>query len=408
MTSEPGNKGRIIGSWWNALVTLRENPLARYYLLAQRRRITSVPWWQRWLSVILLVILLAIFLGYLWLWGGMPGSEVAEFISTIFYLLAIPVLAIWVVAGVYTAARDSMAVLGLGHKYTTSVVADDMLASSELSDAQIVVGVLWILLPPLWWRAWIGALVIWLFAFQYTIQSATEVSAVSYGQPSPAHSFVLAVLGVPPIAVAGMLAALVLILFLVTMGRSSTSLLGSVCGALTALAQAGWLIIGLILVTQGYYFFGAQYSYGTPVPAIAFMAWGIAFAVLAVLLCGFAARFGWLRPVLAIGMPLVLIIAGMASAVFVADLFGVHLSENIAGVAISLSGALAWCWSSMTVVNPLAIPSAACIGANLATGVQHVFLQPWLWGMLVAMQLVLLLFFAHFARISVHRRRVGC
>ena len=378
----------------------------------------------------------------------------AGWVTAIYNAIVIPTLLVWIATGVFTVVRDSMSVLSRWQKRRSQLAIDDMLATSTVSDEEFLVGVLRVLLPPLWLRSAVGAVAIWLIAFL----SRIEMRSYAGSEWQAEQVFRLGLITVGAIALTGALAGLIIALWLIGMGAgSATPLFGSVAGILAAIAQLAWLPPAMMLLLDFSYWDAdlVMFPADLVVAALAIIlllavlvaviirrvsapaafviavimlliAWGTTetrltmgdFTLAELITCILVAlvvfpcavlclRYRALMPVFVLGV----LLASLGTAIWVTSgaFFGVYSVMNSfaygGGETVVIS--VLWLYGVFSLANPLAAPSGLCYGQELGRAAESLFCQPWRLALLVLMQMVLVLSGAWFAREAIRQRRMG-
>jgi hypothetical protein len=228
---------RGFAAWQAAWRDLGDNPLVQYILLAERRRRRRTQR-QRGIAYFLIVAILAvpwlIMLVDQSLSNGMDWETVLTWGLTYFALL----YAIWLAEGVFNTVRDALTVLAPPSKLTTSLALDDTLASSSLSDEEIVAGVLRILLPPLLRRGLTGSALLWAGV----MMAVTE--GFSHWSTEAEKLLVLLPLAILLMALSSFLGAAALVLFYLAASQTQHVLALSTGAVVAVLGQLAWVGIG--------------------------------------------------------------------------------------------------------------------------------------------------------------------
>jgi hypothetical protein len=151
---------------------LQDNPIARYGLLQQRRRAALAPQWRTWLAALILLLVSAgigmplVRIAILRLDGhgvyhlsSAPWQYFGPWLYyTILYTVAALALAyvLWLAQGIFAAVRDATLALASPRAGCATAV-DELVAISALSNSEIMLGTLKLLLVPLIPRIVIGA-----------------------------------------------------------------------------------------------------------------------------------------------------------------------------------------------------------------------------------------------------------
>lgn len=232
---------RGLAAWQAAWQGLPENPIAHYLHKAEQRRRQR----SRRRSVASYILLTVIFGGF-WLlvifgemiFGGgwidldwrFTTIAVLGFISVFFCL--------WLGVGIYNAVRDALLVLAPPTKLTSSLALDDTLAASSLGDEDIVLGVLRILLPSLWWRGLAGSVLFWLWML------VAMTSGLEQWKTEAEQLLVLMPLAIFLMLLSSALGAVSLLLFYLAISQSRSVIALSAGAILVTLGQLVWIAVG--------------------------------------------------------------------------------------------------------------------------------------------------------------------
>jgi hypothetical protein len=267
---------------WQALRGLRDNPIAHYGMLQERRLVARTPGRWRWLAGALLVLACAacspvvghqLFQQFINI--GIYSFRSADLLaSTVYYSLITLALAsaAWLAQGVFTTVRDAVLMLSSHRAHTLSCV-DELVAISSLSNTEVLAGVLKLLARPLLPRILLGASLpgLWLNGllvfgqhaiFQHAVYTGVSGYTKHYLQqdkllPSSAYSLksIMALEGASALcfvsmSLLGILALISLLLFVITCGRKTgNALIASSAAFLQAASQlAQSIILGNITV----------------------------------------------------------------------------------------------------------------------------------------------------------------
>ncbi len=142
-----------LAAWAEAIRGVRDNPLVTHLRLAERRRLARIPRWRRNLPLLLIAGGLGLLVFY-WAssnWTGLGYPRYAMYtIGALFCAIALALGLL--MQGVFQAVTGALGVLGRYHKRPSHLCLDDFTCLSSLSDHEIVVGAVGVLLPPLLWR----------------------------------------------------------------------------------------------------------------------------------------------------------------------------------------------------------------------------------------------------------------
>jgi hypothetical protein len=228
---------RGFAAWQDAWHNLSDNPIAEYLLLAEYRRQRRAQR-QRNIAYFLTAVILAA-LWFVMLAGITSGNSIdwrSVMVWGLSYLVLLYVL--WLIDGVFHTVRDALQVLAPPTKQAASLALDDTLAVSGISDEEVVLGVLRILWPPLWWRGLVGSVVLWLVVMVALTEGGTVWNS------GVEKVFVLLPVGVSLTALASGLGALALILFYLSMSQALPVLSLSTGGIIAVLVQLAWMVAG--------------------------------------------------------------------------------------------------------------------------------------------------------------------
>ena len=238
---QPAANPTGLAAWIAAWRGLPENPVASHLLLAERRRHNRARR-RRLASYILMTAIfgglwLLVLVGEVLTTGGWKDID-AQFVCITGLGLISVLYCLWLGVGVFNAVRDALLVLAPPSKLTSGLALDDTLACTSIGDEDIVLGVLRILLPPLWWRGILGSALFWA----WTLVAITE-GLEGWGREAEKLLVMLPV-AVSLMALSSALGAVVLLLFYLAISRMQSPL-GLSAGAVVAtLAQLVWIAIG--------------------------------------------------------------------------------------------------------------------------------------------------------------------
>lgn len=401
--------------WIEAWRGLRDNPLAVYLSQAEARRQQRLGWWRRnRLYVIVLLLLLALgsfsVENYVtsyddFLWGLLDSPE---FILSYLALVVLPLYLLWAGQGLYRGLLDALLVLAPPSRRTHALTIDDLSAITLLTDREIVTGALSVLLPPLLLRLAVGVFLAWqmILAFAYGTQFL-DWYILPYGMENDSN-FVMA-LALGPLTMAalfcsGALALMILLLYMLAVGREMNATLASASAAIMVLAQAAYTPVAFGLLLAGLEDIPVDTSQLTCLVEKIVLGAALAWLVAAALR-GAELSSRWCYT-LAAGTPLLVI--ALPLLVFLPVGYWTGWESDVMNAMIYPLFAYAVQISAASVLCPLAIPSAQCWGASLDQFYDISFIESWRYPLLLLLQLGLLAVVANYALRAVRlRRRAG-
>jgi hypothetical protein len=383
------------------------------YLLFTAHRRTAGTKTRRqlglWLGLLPLGIALAIlwpwlvidnaFIGLSELFAPLSNSEVLEPLVYLALGLATLAYAAFAMGRAFAVVGDALRVLAISPRHHWQLAIDDLLSATTISDREIVMGFLRIIMPRLWPVSFLGAALCWLWLLVTT-------QDIFYYSFTAEHLFFLqtAPVTIGCVTLAGLLGGLVLVLWLIAHGRGSSGRYSApITGALICIGHgvhvpfsAGWLI-GLREMTVGYYSNDDIAYYLLICLPLAYAAVAAGYWMLLPSAKGYhsTAYRAFLAP---LAYPLVMaLIPAMAFLIF--DVFP---DEDFMG-AILMSHHMGW--SGTTLITPLAVPSFLCLGVGFQDWLVAPQLLEYNFILLILQQLVMIAIGLHHARLAVNRRR---
>lgn len=384
-------------SWAAAWVGIRHNPLAAYWMRAERHRLSTVRWWKRNLGLLILLALLSIGLTIrlvlLTLEVLAPENDpgfARMAVSTGTGLLAVGAsifAGTWLLARFYTVAQLALGFLEKQPRQQLRQTLDDMLAVSALSEQETLVGLglhsLRLMLPPL----------LLLSLLRVGAQLMRTGLPASLGGALDTLGSALLVLAYAVLG--GALAVLALTYLMVSVGLVPRA------GMMPSVGAALQLLMQLALLGGAFYaVFLSRGMQGEEFNAMATAMYGTLMVLTVGLLLYLARRLDWVRAAVAWAFPLVLAAVGML--VYGSFAVGDDLLSWIEPITVGFT----WVLQCFAIVAPL--PAEA-----LSVEVLFTYSEPtisgawWQMGILLAMQLILLWGCAEFARDAIRRRKWG-
>ena len=438
--------------WREAWRGLPENPLARYLLIARQRAYLRLPFWRRhWLMLVTveLVAFYAIYISFIFeplMSSGTSARsklEALDFVLGTISSLTVMVYSVWLCQGVYSAVLDSLRALGQSPRRLTALGLDDSGVLTQLSDREIVLSFVRVILPPLLRRVVIGAAVTvvslvgiaasyeLVIAFNFGPMNAQKIVAVLMGStgqwadsvartsvllPNLWQALLLSPLTFICCLISGVLAALAGSMLMLAVGRGSTETGASGAAALSVVAIMAHLWSSSIWPSRMYsaFHYAVVQFPGRPGQGILLLVNVIAVVLLVAMVtgaCAWAARSRAAHQAMPVAILLSAILAGIAAnqapylllslAPDSVHSFDVRHYE----ILLRVEAAIPWTLSSLAPYNPMAAPSLLCWGID--ANIEYLTnIAEWLrWPLLVVLQLSLVAVFAHFARDAVARRR---
>lgn len=387
----------IGGSWAQAWLSIRHNPLAAYWIRAERHRLSTVAWWKRNLGLLILLALISLgltirlvlfTLEVLAPENGPGYAHMAVRTGTGLLVVGATIFAgAWLLGRFYTIAQLALGFLEKQPRQQLRQTLDDMLAVSALSEQETLVGLglhsLRLALPPL------------------LLLSVLRVSANVLRTGLPASlggaldTLGSALLVLAYVVLGGALAVLALTYLMVSVGLVPRA------GMMPSVGAALQLLMQLALLGGVFYaVFASRGMQGEEFDAMAAVMYGTLTVLTVGLLLYLARRLDWMRAALAWAFPLVL--AAIAMLVFGAFALGDDLLFWMEPITVGF----AWVLQCLAVIAPM--PAEATSLASFSHHADPEITGSW-WqmGILLAMQLILLWGCAEFARDAIRRRKWG-
>jgi len=427
----PGWRANL-GAWLSSWRALPENALAGMLLVMEARR-RRLPFWRRHsFAIAVAAIMLATTALYVYAelqFTAQGSSKPSTVILASLAMLVLPVYAAWAVQGLFTAVVDAFSLLARPDRRAGRFTLDDLAAITLLSDRDIVLGALRVLLPPLFLRVLIGAallcvtmpLAAWSFSGGLIMQRpgliSGMVSPAQGGQsllgelwlvfaalPGWLRGLMASPLTFTTVALSGCLAVTAGMLYVLALGRGLSAGLGAITAMGMVIGQAlcGIAATGIAVVLPQTY----ESARGMPlasmlVAAAFFLVW------LSSMLLS-ARHVPLFRAGVAMGTPLLAIMSIIAYSLLAWQVLG----EGDATASAALN--YTWAWTSLLALNPVAVLSPALWGIEQA---QYGLEPGWVLGMpwwewlryplLLAVQVLLIAALAGYAEESVRLRRRG-
>jgi len=426
----PGWRAEL-AAWVDGWRALPDNPLAGMLRVMEARR-RRLPFWRRHsFTVAVAAIMLATTAFYVYAelqFTALGYTKPSTMVLASLAMLVLPVYAAWAVQGLFTAVVDAFSLLARPDRRAGRFTLDDLAAITPLSDRDIVLGALRVLLPPLYLRVLIGAALLcvvmpvasWEISGGLMMQRpglASGMAGLVKGAnvlgdlwlvftalPGWLRGLMVSPLSFATVALSGCLAATAGMLYVLALGRG----LSAGLGAITAMGMViGQFLCGIgatgiaVVLPQTY-----ESARGMPlasmlVAAAFFLAW------LASMLLS-ARHVPLFRAGVAMGTPLLAIMSIIAYSLLAWQVLG----EGDATASAALN--YTWAWTSLLGLSPVAVLSPALWGIEQA----QYGLEPgwwlgtpwWEWlryPLLLAVQLLLIAALAGYAEESVRLRRRG-
>jgi hypothetical protein len=400
---EPG----FLAPWIEAWRGLRDNPFAIHFRQAEKRRYAGLPWWRRQalpLALGFVSILVALIVDIVYILDGSGRSwdsnDYFELFTINASLLIIPAYLAWLLEGLSTMVVMALGVLAQPAGRKLQLNLDDSSAITLLKDEEIIAGAVRVILTPILGRIFLGACLVWFGVF-----CASLTSLIDRGETvQMASCLLLAPLFLPVVTISGAISALLVVLYMLALGRGlmSGTLIGA-AGLLTALISLLFIPASTAMswtMSSGINFDNNAVEHLLPHALLVLFS-----APLLISLLIAAARSNLtMRYISAIGtapLAAVMLVVFMAMMSIFAPWF-FNNEENMIGV-ISYSMS----WSSLSILNPAMMP-------GLIAAITNDQLSPLGLGIMITMpllvlnaQAMLLRILLQFARDSVHRRRCG-
>jgi hypothetical protein len=371
--AERYNLREDLRAWVAAVRGLRENPLVTHLRLAEQRRLKRIPRWRRNLPLTITALgLVLAFILLLRTWLAASGVPL-YMLATYQVIIAVVILtAVWFMQGIYNCVVGALGVLGRYHKRPNHLCIDDFACLSSLTDHEMVVGAVFVLLPQVIWRVvLIGMEICTLPAWVWWYRNLTaqdlhmQFSAryySSFDNPLPGlpDGFWISLLTYTAILalqliLTGVLGGAGLTLMFISLGRSlKIESFGALSAVVYAIAQVIYpivLVFSIISADQGVYW-GDRSSTTTFLLSMAIML--LWFPALMALAMGLARRNAFIRLSLAIASPLLLLAIIWPSTFLFYSVFEAVCSEAALGDLMSASAhAFALSFASVSVLAPI-------------------------------------------------------
>jgi len=363
----------IGGSWAQAWLSIRHNPLAAYWIRAERHRLSTVAWWKRNLGLLILLALISLgltirlvlfTLEVLAPENGPGYAHMAVRTGTGLLVVGATIFAgAWLLGRFYTIAQLALGFLEKQPRQQLRQTLDDMLAVSALSEQETLVGLglhsLRLALPPL------------------LLLSVLRVSANVLRTGLPASlggaldTLGSALLVLAYVVLGGALAVLALTYLMVSVGLVPRA------GMMPSVGAALQLLMQLALLGGVFYaVFASRGMQGEEFDAMAAVMYGTLTVLTVGLLLYLARRLDW------------------------------ALGDDLLFWMEPITVGFAWVLQCLAVIAPM--PAEATSLASFSHHADPEITGSW-WqmGILLAMQLILLWGCAEFARDAIRRRKWG-
>ena len=389
-------RGGFIAQWLQALKHSTENPVAGWLLTARSRRQQSFPLLRRlFLPVIIALLFVGTFLYTSATNANLLTGTTVEFVCMLITVGVVPAVLVWSLTGVFQAVLEAYSLLADDSRGTASLRIDDAVSVSSMSNADIAVGAMQVIMPPLFWRSLGIALSFWWLMLMLTSMFGVDLRSESF-----INAWLWGIVTVMLMLLSSLLAASTLVLGCISAGlHSRGSLIPLTVALLVMLSTFAWFFIGGYFVVQD----DLAVKLTRPDSIYGSLIFVALAGLLALLLRGPAGS----RVSLGILWPVLGALCVWSYFKFIAGneaMFGESTGGMLAGIVRS--------WGSFSMLNPLFVPSPASWGdvflRNPATG-ENGFASSlelrWLVGF--ATQLCLLWFNAWLAWHSIGSKRLG-
>jgi len=398
-----------ISAWAAAVKDFRDNPIYHYLNRAWRSRGPASPW-LRFLPWIPPVI--AFFgIGFVIFRLISATAPSVLYDRTVLAVLGISlaVYTLWISSNLYSVARDALLLLGTRDCLSASDVRfDESVMAVRLTDREFIVAMLANLLPRIYIRwltspvmalAGLAVIHLWLMHQHNANESSSQyitffgiysqsnaIDAVHSMALHAPHNLIL-------MFVAMLLPALIMLLWLVTLGRSLKQrwMVHLVAFSVTA-AQVIWIPLGMLQVHCWKRFSGGGLSDNA-------LVWGIfaPFIVIAVLVATlhFSKNRPWLRLLLAGATP-VLCLISPAAALKISTFKMLTLHSTM----YEFTNIFSWILSTFSLVNPIFLldPFVLCIPPDRYN--DYLAFEWFRVPVVLLLQLISLCICAHAARLA--------
>ncbi|MBN2082854.1 hypothetical protein JW859_11710 [bacterium] len=395
------------GEWYQAWATVGENPFAMYFSIARQRQAARVPAWRRLLVYFVicgLVVLGAVIPLTIEIINATYSSsydleDIVSFITaTLLATLSAAVL-VFLLTSIYDTALAVSAVLADARSRLRGHVLDDMIATTRLTDRELVAAVVRLFWPRLILASLLCAALFWLWLMylhmlELFLNSPTSLLVALLGS----------LLTIGAVTLTGALGGLLYILCLLIAGNGLTgAYAASTYGILMGLVQAVQIpaTVGVTLALAAQYANSNYFDDGLELQFGHALGCAVLIVLFFALTLARMDRWPGLRPALAIGMA-VLLPVGLG-VLILGDIYKVLSLSGNEGESLMFNYVLSWAPFSLSF--PLALPAPVCLGS--------LSLEHWLTEMpefyrfplLVLQQLVLITVALHYARRGVAERR---
>ena len=366
---------------------LYDNPLARYWTLAQQRRSRRMSTLRRHLPALATLLMMAVLYFFVYQVQSSSFTTPYEDLAAALYIIVLPTGFIWLLSGLYDAMRDAATLLSKTERKLKPGQLDELLAVAPLSNHHLLAGALRVLLPPLWLRIAVGAVLGWITLLTVTYEQS------SYWSDKLMQALTLAPLTIGAVGLSGMLGGTALVLLAVVMGhRTRHGMAAGTIAGLFVVWPPLWLGISMT--------FAMSIAYGDEtLQSLSWALAAIAVFLSVLLLSLWVAASTRLKPAVALlGVPLGLLLVVTISGV----LLDFWSSSWFQPLGQYLLPNLVWSWGCFAPLSPLAIPSPLCWGEEQLAAGYFSFTH---LGMLLVLQALVVALLSRHALLHMQQRR---
>jgi hypothetical protein len=338
----------FMAEWLHALRHASENPVAGWLLTARDRRIQRQSLLRRMLMPGLIASVFAlVYLYYSLSSPQLPsgGQSALQFSMMLITVSIVPAILVWTLTGVFQAVQESFSLLAEDSRSAASLTMDDMVSVSSMSSADIAVGALQVILPPLFWRSFAVSLAYWWVILMMTSLFGTDLRSESF-----ITAWTWGIVTFLLMLLSSLLASAALVLACISAGLRNRGALVPLSSAVLIMAGTfAWSYLGAVFLVND--------DLALKLTRLDSVLGSAVFLVLALLLAQLLRFARGSHGSLGILFPLLAGLCVWAYFSFIAGAdgtFGEGLSRILAAIVRS--------WGSFSLINPLFIPSAASWG----------------------------------------------
>jgi hypothetical protein len=229
-----------LAAWREAWSELADNPLLLYLDVTRRRAAARAPLWQR-IAVTTILIGLALALAYVYYLDQSANQSwymLSFDVVVITLMVAVcAVYTVWLFQGLFIMLSSGMRLLAAPGKRSVALQVDDMLSLTRLSDRDILLAGLRIILPAFLPRVLVGAILLWVLILLGASEAFQDLSGNEFWQ-----ALIVGPLTVAALFVGGALGSLCLLLLSICLGRSGQVHTASISSTILCAAfQSVWV-----------------------------------------------------------------------------------------------------------------------------------------------------------------------